>query len=121
MNFWKRFKSLILRQHDPCPRCHVYLKLTGKPPENHSEWLVKKLMGVHKLVPLHWLEEQVSDTLYHEELRLGAGTLDIGVWGPTLFAREAARILADIRPEFASLVRENGTKLEATNKAESQT
>ncbi len=111
MKFWKRFKSLIVRQHDPCPRCHVCLQLTGKPPENHSEHLVKKIVGERKSVALHWLEEKVSDTLYHEELTLGAGTLDIGVWGPALFAREAARILAEIRPEFAYRIRKNGTKL----------
>ena len=90
------------------------VQLTGRPPENQAEYFVKKIMGEREAVPLHWLEGQISNTLYHEELKLGAGTLDIGVWGPGLFVKEADRILAEIRPEFAYFVRENGTKLEAT-------
>ena len=75
-------------------------------------------MGERESVPLHWLEEQISNTLYHEELELGAGTLDIGLWGPALFGKEADCILAEIRPEFAYFIRGNGEKLEAIGSIE---
>ena len=99
--------SLLFRHDDPSPRCQVRLQLTGEPPGNPSECLIKEIVGESKSVSLEWLGGKVSDTLYHEELRLGAGTLDIGVWGPALFASEADRILAEMRPQFAYLVREN--------------
>lgn len=115
MKLWKRFSSLLVKHHDPCPRCHVRLQLTGKPPENHSECLVKKIVGERKSVPFHWLEEQVSDTLYRAELSRGAWVLDIGVWGPTLFVIEATRTLAEICPEFAFLLGEDGARLQGNN------
>ena len=82
----------------------MYLRLTGKPPANAAERLVERIVGKGKSAHLHWLEEQVCDAFYRAELRGGAWVIDIGVWGPSLFRTEAARVLEEIRPEFARLV-----------------
>jgi hypothetical protein len=73
------------------------------------EYLVERIVGKSKSAPFHWLEEKVSEELYYNELRSGAWATDIGVWGPTLFRAEAARVLKEIRPEFAHLVPDDET------------
>ncbi len=113
MKLWKQFKSILVEHHDPCQTGDVCLEFTGELPENPSEYLVKKIVGEHRSVRLHWLEEQVSHTLYREEISHNAWALDIGIWGPAFFGPEVARVLAEIRPEFASLIGENDTRLSA--------
>jgi len=88
------------------------LQLTGKPPANDSECLVEGIVGKGKSAPIHWLEEQICDTLYRAELRRGAGTLDIGVWGPALFRIEAVCVLKEMRSEFAHLVPDDKVEIE---------
>ena len=85
----------------------MLIRLAGKPPANASESLVERIIGEGKSAPLPWLEERVRDELYRAELRRGAWETDIGVWGPTLFRTEAARVLGEMRPEFARLVTED--------------
>ena len=106
MRLWRRLISSIFQGHSPCPECHVRLQLTGAPPGNCLEGLIKQIAGDRRLAPIHWLEEQICDTLYCAELRKGAWALDIGLWGPALFRKEASRILAGVRPEFGRFVRE---------------
>jgi hypothetical protein len=88
----------------------VFLRVTGKPPANASERLVERIISKDESAPFHWLEEKVSEIFYHTELRDGAWATDIGIYGPTLFRVEAARVLKEIRPEFAHLVPDDETK-----------
>lgn len=112
MKLMRRLGFLVFGRPGRCPSRYVHLQLTGKPPANDSERLVEGIVGKGKSAPLHWLEEQICDTLYRAELRRGAGTLDIGVWGPTLFRIEAVRVLEEIRPEFAHPVPDSKAEIE---------
>lgn len=112
MKSMRRLGFLILGRPGRYPSCYVHLQLTGKPPANDTERLVEGIVGKGKSAPLHWLEEQLCDTLYRAELRRGAGTLDIGVWGPTLFRIEAVRVLKEMRSEFAYPVPDGRAEIE---------
>ncbi len=50
--------------------------------------------------PWERLEEEIAESLYCDELRRGAWVADIGVWGPAMCRREAARIVASRRAEL---------------------
>lgn len=106
MKLWRQFLSPRCRSHAPAPGDHVRMQFTGEPPANPSEDLIRQIVGARRSVSLGWLEEQIADALYHEGLRQGAWVIDIGIWGPAIFRKEAARILADIRPEFGFLPEE---------------
>lgn len=107
MKLWRQFISPLCRGHGPVSGGHVRVQFTGEPPANPSEDLIRQLVGSRSSISLGWLKEQIADALYHEGLRQGAWTVDIGIWGPAAFRKEAARILADIRPEFGLLVEES--------------
>lgn len=105
MKLWRQFIPLRVGAHSPCPKCDLCLQFTGQPPCTPSEHFIRRIAGERRIASLHWLEEQVSEALYHEELRRGASALDIGLCGPALFHEEAARLLASIRPEFGYFVK----------------
>lgn len=104
MNPWKRLILFLSRGHAPCSGCYVRVEFTGAPPRHPSEDLLRKASGGRRSVWLHRLEEQVAEALYHEALRRGGWSLDIGVWGPAAYRKEASRIVADIQPEFGHLI-----------------
>ncbi|OGO23725.1 MAG: hypothetical protein A2144_01260 [Chloroflexi bacterium RBG_16_50_9] len=109
---------LKLRHDGPSLASQLRLQFTGEPPGNPSECLIKEIVRESGSVNLDWLEEQVSDTLYRAELRRGGWALDIGIWGPAVFAKEAARILAEVRPQFAYLVREGETVVQSDSECQ---
>lgn len=39
------------------------------------------------------LVKRVADEMYYEELRNGAWAVDIGIWGPSLFNRDALALV----------------------------
>jgi hypothetical protein len=84
------------------------LKLTGEPPSNDAEELVKKIAGDRKELPLEWLETKVCHELYAKELRLTRYTADIGICGREHFRREAKLILARIHREFGFIDESGG-------------
>ncbi|MBI2907302.1 MAG: hypothetical protein HYX92_06565 [Chloroflexi bacterium] len=94
--------------HVPCPGCRVCVQLTGRPPCNPSEELVKRIAGDRGSAPLHWLEERIGEELYRTALCKGAWAADIGVWGPELFHGETSLILEAMRPEFGCLTEQRG-------------
>ena len=85
----------------------MQVRLTGAAPSNPAEALIKKVAGDRQAVAFHWLEGQLAEGLYRAELRQGAWLLDIGVWGATVFRREAASMLVAMRPEFGRLAPED--------------
>jgi hypothetical protein len=97
-DFWRKITCLVPRQRSPGRR--LQMKLTGEPPSNSAERLVKKIAGNRRELPLEWLEKQVCHELHVEELRLTWYTTDIGIYGRDLFRKEASLMLAKIRPEF---------------------
>ena len=120
MKLLKRIIAPFIKQDDPGPDCQFRVELTGEPPVNHSERLITEIVGAKRSVRLDWLEEQICNRLYRTELLAGGSVVDIGLWGPALFTREAARVLSEVRPGFARLVSRNETGLGAeTNETES--
>jgi hypothetical protein len=95
MKPWHKIISFVSRQRSP-----LQMKLTGEPPCNAAEMMVKKIAGERLELPLEWLEKQLCHELYAEELRLTSYTADIGLCGRELFRKEASLMLAKIRPEF---------------------
>lgn len=93
------------RRHTPCAKCRLCVEFTGAQAENPSEALIESVAGGQRTVPLHWLEERIADALYNAELGKSGGATDIGLWGCMVFCTESARMIADMRPEFA-VVRE---------------
>lgn len=92
--------------HRICSRCRLCVEFTGAPPGNPSEALIAKIAGSRSSVSLHWLEEQIVDSLYYAELSRGGGVTDIGLWGCAVFCKESARMVAEMRPEFAVVTSE---------------
>jgi hypothetical protein len=100
MKFWHKVICLVSRQHPPSASHKLRMILTGEPPCNAAEELVKRIAGNRLELPLEWLEKQVCHELYVEELRLTSYTSDIGLCGRELFRKEVSLMLAKIRPEF---------------------
>ncbi len=101
---FKKFSDLCSGNHNPCPRCDLFFRLTGCAPASPAENLVMELMGKRQAVSVHWLEKQVSRALYDEQLKKGAYVLDIGIAGPSLFCGETRQVLDQISPDFGSFV-----------------
>jgi hypothetical protein len=97
-DFWRKITCLVPRQRSS--RRHLRIKLTGEPPSNSAERLVRKIAGDRRELPLEWLEKRVCHELHAEELRLTWYTADIGICGRDLFHKEASLMIAKIRPEF---------------------
>ncbi|MCL5961152.1 MAG: hypothetical protein M1358_17910 [Chloroflexi bacterium] len=98
---YRLFRGQVLRSP-----CSLRVEFTGESPRNSSEELIKKIAGSRKLVSLRWLEEQIANTLYCAELPF-TWVLDVGVWGPVIYSKEAAIIVAGMHPGFG-YVRGNG-------------
>ncbi|MFP4215783.1 MAG: hypothetical protein ACOCVI_01830 [Planctomycetota bacterium] len=50
------------------------------------------------------LVKRVADEMYHEELRNGAWAVDIGIWGPSLFNRDAMALLDGMKDRCLAVV-----------------
>ena len=106
---WSRLTSNLFRVHTPCPGCKARVQFTGERPSSPSEVMIERIAGGRESVPLHWLEERLSEALYHAEVRQGAWALDVGIWGPGAFRSEAQRTLEGLRPGYARLSRSSST------------
>jgi hypothetical protein len=106
-NFWRKIACFMPRQSSSGRR--ALMKLTGEPPSNSTERLVKKVAGNRLELPLEWLEKQLCHELYVEELRLTWYTADIGLCNRELFQKEARLILDKIRPEFGYICESDST------------
>jgi len=74
--------------HDPRVRlCDPPRREPVKPVEQ----MVVEMLRRDGAVPFVRLVEQVASELYHEELRRGAWTLDLGLFGSGLFVRDVVR------------------------------
>ena len=100
---WERLKNVFMENTRQDEKV-VSFQMTGESPANSAEDLIKRVIGERQSVSLRWLEEQIGQALYREELGHDAWVLDIGTVEPASLAPEVARILGEIRPEFASLV-----------------
>jgi hypothetical protein len=100
VKFWQKITCLVSGQRSSV--C-LQMRLTGEPPCNAAEELVKKLSGSRLELPVDWLEKRIAHELYAEELRLTRHTAEIGLHGRAFFRKEAGVILAKIRPEFGRI------------------
>ncbi|MBI2852004.1 MAG: hypothetical protein HYX84_02710 [Chloroflexi bacterium] len=105
----KQLKNFVDKNPDRCEECDVCLQLTGEQPANRAEEIVKRIVGNRQVVSLHWLEEQLSQALYRDELGHNAWAVDIGIWGASCFGPEVARLMTELRPQFAVLIKEGET------------
>ena len=110
MELLKRYLSPLVRRDNSYPRFRVRVSFTGLPAANGAEDLIERIARGQQSIALNRLQEQLVEALYQSELRQGAWTLDIGIWGPAVFRKEARRIMESVRPEFALLVREGETQ-----------
>ena len=104
MQRWKRLLAHIHGMYPRCPEDCPRVRFTGDLPRDATEELIVKAAGGRESVALDWLEELVADSLYRQELRRGGWVVDVGVWGPAVFRREARNILRGMRPGFGLLV-----------------
>ncbi len=109
MKLWRWFISFLNERHAPCAWCHVRVEFTGGPARTPVEALILKITKGRRHASFHWLEGQLAEALYAEELRKGAWATDIGIWGPAVFRREASEVLRDLRPEFGVFQAEGET------------
>jgi hypothetical protein len=105
MHFWDNMVRLVSGRRSPGHRLHM--KLTGKPPSNAAEDMVKKIAGNRRELPLDWLKHRICHELYVDELHQTWYMTDIGLCGRELFHEEAGKILEEITPEFG-YVQETG-------------
>ena len=64
-----------------------------RTPVTSVELLVIALLRKEREIPLSKLASRVADMFYRGELRAGAWAVDIGLFGRTLFIRDALRVL----------------------------
>jgi hypothetical protein len=62
----------------------------GRAPANPVEHLIVSILKAKGALPFRSLVKQAAAELYCEEMRNGAGVLDIGLLGSSLFAGEVA-------------------------------
>jgi hypothetical protein len=107
MRFWDKIFCLVSKRRSTV--CQFQMKLTGKPPSNGAEKMVKKIASGRLELPLDWLEKQICHELFIEELHLTWYTTDIGLCGRELFRDEASKILQEITPEFGYICKADKT------------
>jgi hypothetical protein len=102
MFFWDKLICLVSGRRST--RCRLRMKLTGQPPSNAAEKMVKKIAGDRLEIPLEWLERRICHELYVEELHSTWYTTDIGLCGREVFHEQAGHILGEITPGFGSIL-----------------
>ena len=88
----------------------VPLAQGSRQPATPAEQLAVSILASTGAMPLHTLAERVASELYRQELRKGAGVLDIGLFGSRLFKDDVVReiesadgILWEVQHERKSL------------------
>jgi hypothetical protein len=80
-----------LSEHEPEQDSAVHLiEQPARAPSNQLEHLIVSILRAKGTVPFDSLVRQAAAELYREEMRNGAGVLDIGLFGSSLFAGEVA-------------------------------
>jgi hypothetical protein len=95
---WQLWKILSgsspVRDPAEVKHCTVcLLQPPGRSPQTHIEAELIAVLTDEGTISLNELVQRVADRLYHEELRRGAGALDIGLFGSGLFDREVVAAL----------------------------
>ena len=94
-------RSWAVRRQDRHAEPEPCVRLTGRrlPQTPFERWLADVLMTGDKLRRSR-LIELLTEKLFEQELRSGAGQVDAGVWGPALFRREVTHMLAGLEGDF---------------------
>jgi hypothetical protein len=100
--FWGKIICLVSGRRST--GCRLQVKLTGQPPSNAAENMVKKIAGDRLEMPLQWLERRICHELYVEELRSTWYTTDIGLCGREVFHEQAGHILSEITSGFGYIL-----------------
>lgn len=80
-----------LSEHEPEQDSAVHLiERPARAPSNQLEHLIVSILRTKGAVPFDSLVKQAAAELYREEMRNGAGVLDIGLFGSSLFSAEVA-------------------------------
>ncbi len=103
MSKWRRFLTQLSGGRASWTISDAQVCFTGRLPSNKAEQLINKLAGERSSVPLSWLQRRICEELYQQDLRQGGWVTDLGILGPEGFAREAAEMLAAMRPEFGGV------------------
>jgi len=82
--------SMLPRTNSPRPII-VRLEPGSRQPQTRVEQLTVSMLASKGAIPLDTLAERVASELYREELRQGAQTLDIGLFGSRLFLGDVIR------------------------------
>ena len=80
--------SMLPRRSFPRGNIIVRLIQGSRQPETSVEQLAVSVLASNGAMPLHTLAEHVAAQLYREELRNGAGVLDIGLFGSRFFTSD---------------------------------
>ena len=83
--------SMLPRRSSPRGNIIVRLAASSRQPETRVEQLVLTMLASEGAITLDTLAERVASELYREELRQGAQTLDIGLFGSRLFLGDVIR------------------------------
>jgi hypothetical protein len=75
-------------------RPDLIVRLTNSAgAKNHYERMVCQILEAEGPRRAAELVNRVAQEMYYEELRLGAGAVDIGIFGPTILEREVQEFL----------------------------
>jgi hypothetical protein len=85
--------SLLPRRNSPRENIIIRLAQGSRQPATRVEQLALSVLASQGAIPLDTLAERVASELYREELRNGAGVLDIGLFGSRVFTSDVVREL----------------------------
>ena len=77
--------------------------------KNHYERMVCQILEAEGPRPAAELVKRVAQEMYYEELRLGAGVVEIGIFGPAIFEREVQEFLESMVGRGITVESEQGT------------
>jgi hypothetical protein len=83
--------SMLPRRSSPRQNIIVRLAQGSRQPTTRVEQLAVSVLASQGAIPLDTLAERVASELYREELRNGAQSLDIGLFGSRLFLGDVIR------------------------------
>lgn len=85
--------SMLPKRSSSSANVIVRLVESARRPETRVEQLAVSALAAKGAIPLDTLAERVASELYREELRNGAGVLDLGLFGSRFFTRDVVREL----------------------------
>jgi hypothetical protein len=77
--------------------------------KNHYERMVCQIPEAEGPRSAAELVKRVAQEMYYEELRLGAGVVEIGIFGPAIFEREVQEFLEPMVGRSITVESEQGT------------